>query len=148
MFRKFFLFYVFVPAGALVVLSCNLNNFAPATPLHPPLGLTLVSSNSTIFASFWAFNDEEFFSGYNVYMGSTHASASNRTDVLPNSSGGVPSFPFGKSSELQRRICIITTDPSGAVLTPGATWYLTVSAWDYRYSTNSALGEILPVQVQ
>jgi len=115
MFRKFFLFYVFVPAGALVVLSCNLNNFAPATPLHPPLGLTLVSSNSTIVASFWAFNDEEFFSGYNVYMGSTHASASNRTDVLPNSSGGVPSFPFGKSSELQRRICIITTDPSGTI---------------------------------
>ena len=81
-------------------------------------------------------------------MGTNHASASNRTDVLPNTSGGLPSFPFGKSSELQRRTCIITSDPAGASLAPGSTWYITVSAWDFRYSTNSALGEILPIQVQ
>jgi len=144
--------YRFFPVLCLlatgIMASCDLNNFAPATPLHPPLGLTLSSSNSQIIASFWAFNDEEFFAGYNVYMGTNHASASNRTDVLRNSSGGLPSFPFGKSSELQRRTCIIASDPAGASLAPGSTWYVTVSAWDFRYSTNSALGEILPIQVQ
>ena len=107
MFRKMFLFCVLVPAATTVLLSCNLNNFAPATPLHPPLGLTLVSSNSTIIASFWAFNDEEFFSGYNVYMGSTHASATTGRTYSPTVRVDCR-FPFGKSSELQRRICFIT----------------------------------------
>lgn len=134
--------------SAAIALSCDLNNFAPAIPLHPPLGLTLSSSNSRIIASFWAMNDEEFFSGYNVYMGRNHTQASNRTDFVPNSTGGLPSFPFGKNEEVQRRTCVIEHDPTGASLTPGTLWYITVSAWDYRYSTNSALGEILSIQVE
>jgi hypothetical protein len=142
------LFVFFLILG---IFSCDFGTFPASTPLHPPLGLVLTSTNAgTILVQFWAFNNEEAFAGYNIFMGSSEAAARDRDDAdcLKNINGSLPSINPGRSDDVRLHEINVTNDPSGSLLTSGATWYVTVSAYDGFNYTNSYLGEVKSIAVQ
>jgi len=133
-----------------VFFACDIGSFPAATPLHPPLGLALESTNQgEIQMEFWAFNDEEAFSGYNIYMAQNEADVQARetNNCLRNNIGAFPSIREGRSSDVQLRKYSLDRSPSGALLQSGETWYITVSSYDGYTATDSLLGEIKSVLV-
>jgi hypothetical protein len=48
--------------------GCGIEGFEPIVDLKPPLGLEVKIIDSEIYLQFWGLNDEEFFSGYNIYV--------------------------------------------------------------------------------
>jgi hypothetical protein len=138
--------------AAFAYLSCDVGTFPPATPYHPPLGLVLDSTNSgEIYMEFWAYNDEDYFAGYNIYMAPSVSQVEERKreDCLLNQHGRLPSLISQPSSDVvEVKNIIITRDPVGAPLAPNSIWYITVSSYDDWTETDSRLGEVKEVTVQ
>jgi hypothetical protein len=130
--------------------ACDIGTFPANTPLHPPLGLTLISSNQgEIYVEFWAFNNEEAFAGFNIYMAQSESEVSNRlaANCLTNYLGGFPSMRNARFSDVDLVKYTLRDGPSAAPLASGSVWYITVSAYDGYSGTDSRLGEIKPVTV-
>ena len=130
--------------------ACDLGGFPKESPLHPPGGLTLISTNANIQVGFWAFNDEEPFGGYNIYMDMDKAVVCTRPDTscVTNSVGRLPTIARTGDSHMRWVTHTVTRAPGGAALNGGDTWYVTVASYDkYSLSITSHLAEVLLVEV-
>jgi len=148
-----------IPFFAVVILAgffaCDIGSFPAATPLHPPLGLVVDSVNpGEIYIEFWAFNDEDAFAGYNIYMAQTSNLAAGRgtNECLTNKNGDFPSLGSAdgvlRSSDVEQRKFTLRKGPRAAPLASNSVWYITVSSYDWYTKTDSRLGEIKPVTVK
>jgi len=131
-------------------IGCDLGSFPSDPPLHPPLVLTLSSPNpGEILVGFWAYNDEEAFGGYNIFMNteSNALRARDPDDCLKDMQHGLlPTIrSIGPSSDVRWVEYTITRIPAGG--TPSGMWWVTVSAYDRFSGSNSRLGEIKEITV-
>ncbi len=128
-----------------LLFSCDLENYETTGALHPPLGLTLVSSNLTVYASFWALNDESYFTGYNVFIGNSETEVSNLSYPLSNSVGQLPSYYTPSFSEAKAITITISNQHDGSAFSGSSTFYFGISAYDNIEADNSHLSEIVSV---
>ncbi|MGC8765576.1 MAG: hypothetical protein ACP5QT_06790 [Brevinematia bacterium] len=61
----------------LVLFSCGIENPESAMEFGAPLGLEAIVSNDGIFLSFYGFNNETYFEGYNIYISENKAELEN-----------------------------------------------------------------------
>jgi len=131
----------------ITFFSCDLENFDTTGSLHPPLGLTLASSNNTVYASFWALNDEVYFTGYNVFIGDSETDVSNLSFPLSNSVGQLPFYSTSAFTYAKQITVAISNKHDGSALSGGATYFFGITAYDNIEADNSHLSEIVSVVV-
>ncbi len=61
----------------LFLYACGIENPEAAIEFNAPLGLSAIKSNNSIFLSFWGFNNETYFEGYNIYISLNNADLVN-----------------------------------------------------------------------
>ncbi len=69
--KKVFLILIFL------LISCGIENPESAMEYAAPLGLEAIVSNDSIFLSFYGFNNETYFEGYNIYISENPAELQN-----------------------------------------------------------------------
>lgn len=72
--KKIFIVSIFT---ILFFASCGIEGFEPIIELKPPLALTAKMYSNKIRLEFWGANDEEYFSGYDVYVSDTTENLKN-----------------------------------------------------------------------
>jgi hypothetical protein len=133
----------------LALLACGIEGFESLNDLHPPLALTASSSNSMIILSFLSFNDEEYFSGYNVFIGLDETEVLDRKTPLRNEkTETLPTFPYPAAAEARRITLAISKNTNGQPFAIGAEYYVGVTAYNSRYLTNSRSSNVTNVMIE
>lgn len=127
----------------LQLSACQVEDFIPSEVMDSPHIHAISSSNSQIFITVYSANMEEYFSGFNVYMGQDVTEVTNMLYPWTNNTQNpLPTFPTTTKPTAGHRTNIIITlssDYSWTPFAPGATWYIGVTAYDSQYQNNSPL---------
>lgn len=122
--------------------ACSLQNFEPTGPLHPPLGLTAVSTNGGVLLSYWGLNDEQYFGGYIVYVGTSNE-VYGRSNAFPAADGTFPTLrltPFSYATRFTNQLRAAVSN-----IVPASGQYCAVAAWGTRDGVTSHLSGIVQV---
>lgn len=131
--------------GILLLVSCGIESFEPEYRLNPPLGLTAETVSNGIKLTFWGLNPEDYFSGYQVFVGTSYdeVRTNDRSKRVPNNSGDFPTIivtPFNTSTKFE--IVITYTTNLNEPLVSGLEYYFSVAAYSKRYDIFSPLSNI------
>lgn len=123
------------------LLSCEVETLDPGdVVLNPPLGLSLSNVTGGFALSWYAFNDEQFFTGFQILC-TTNAEdiLSNRAPMVPNTastnlfytmSASVMSYPGAFSYT-------VTAYPDGSAFQSGVTYYFAVRSYTAQFGVSS-----------
>jgi len=128
-----------------LIFSCGIENPESAVEFGAPLGLQSWLSNSSIYISFYGFNNETYFEGYNVYISDNPADLVSfdklgRKVLKDENSSNKPSIEMTPFSDAPRQFFFeirttyyYTLINSQSVLnenlSPGTTYYITVRSY-------------------
>lgn len=73
---------------AIVLTSCGIEGYEPIVELKPPLALNATIVSNKIHLEFWGLNDEDYFSGFQVYVADTKQKLlDGQGNKIPNKDG-------------------------------------------------------------
>lgn len=75
---------VFICLLPVCLLACGIEGFESLADPHPPMSLHAFSRTNAIILRFLSFNDENNFSGFNVYIGDSKQMVINKTWIVTN----------------------------------------------------------------
>jgi len=93
--------------------SCSLDNFSPAGTLNPSLILQLSNESSNLRVTFSAQNSQDYFLGYNIYLGADAREVRSRLYPVSNIYGSLPTLDPGNQSFTGSYTIIISNNTSG-----------------------------------
>ena len=129
--------------SAFFMLSCGLESFNSYDALNSPLGLTVSSSNKNLYLQFTAVNAEEFFNGFNVFVGKDETEVRDQKYILKNeSTDGLPFHPYTPFTNSQVINMVVTKNTDGNNFPVGLTNYIGVTAYDSQNKTNSRTSNV------
>lgn len=134
-----FIFYFLL----FFLLTCGIENPEAAIEFSAPLGLEAYKSNYSIYLTFYGFNNETYFEGYNVYISLNNADLINFSilgeRIISNqNSVNKPTIEVNPFSDGPRKftfevptnyfVTTNNTDYISKYLTGGSTYFFTVRA--------------------
>ncbi len=152
--RAFIIYLAF--AAVIIFQACSVEDFNVAPSLKPPIGLvadfktnivtnivgssTNVSTNGDIGISFFGLNDENYFTGYEIYIATNAAEISNENGsfrALPNKSTNadatnsvsIEGSGVGPVTEATAYHFDIDEDTNHAALADGQMYFIKVKAY-------------------
>ncbi|MCK5267974.1 MAG: hypothetical protein KAR07_07395 [Spirochaetes bacterium] len=140
---KMLLFMIIITLmSAFFMLSCGLESFNSYDALNSPLGLTVSSSNKNLYLQFTAVNAEEFFNGFNVFVGKDETEVRDQKYILLNESGMLPFKSYTPFTNIQVINIVVTKNTDGNNFPVGLTNYIGVTAYDSQNKTNSRTSNV------
>ncbi len=122
----------------VLLLSCGIETYQPIINLAAPMGLTAVNSNNSIFLQFYALNNEDYFTGYYIYMDILLADFPNAGFIVPNSDGTTNKptiFNVPPMSSVQSFTYFVSKYTNNQNLIPETTYWFMVKAYSEQYNT-------------
>ncbi len=106
------------------------------------MGLSAVKTNGNqIFLQFYALNDEDYFSGYFIYIATTiYALQGNQGFIVQNSEGTTNKptiFSVAPMSSVKIFTYTVTSYTNNQALIPGTAYYFEVKAYSDQYNSYS-----------
>ncbi|MGB9621822.1 MAG: hypothetical protein ACPL4C_05250 [Brevinematia bacterium] len=141
----------------LFLYSCGIDVPEVDLKLNAPKGLKVeFTTNDTIKFNFWAYNNEDYFSGYVVFFSSNYSDLSDPTKplidkpvVVNQVSFTLPTFtvePFYEPRELSFELPLNSKDVNGnTIFYRGFSYYFAVSAYSYSKKIFSPMSNITNV---
>lgn len=131
----------------LMATACGIEDFEILDPPNPPMGLTAWSTNSKIYVRFQAYNPEESFSGYNVYLGIDEPTVRSQTNPVYTISRTLPYYscaPFHQLTIIQFEV---SNDPQYPMFSPGTPVFVGVAAYDSLNRRASKTSDITNIMI-
>ncbi|MCK4908146.1 MAG: hypothetical protein KAS64_11375 [Spirochaetes bacterium] len=129
--------------SAFFILSCGLESFNSYDALNSPQGLTVISSNKNLYLQFTAVNAEEFFNGFNVFVGKDETEVRDQKYILKNeSTDSLPFYPYAPFTNIQVISIEVTKNTDGFDFPSGLINYIGVTAYDSQNKTNSRTSNV------
>lgn len=145
--RKIFIFSI---AAAFIMSGCGIAGFESLSAPNAPAGLTVSSSNRYIYIQFGAYNNEDFFAGYNVFISDQHWNdvILQKTAVTNDmTSKQLPTFKTNPSPEYRYITIVVKYSTNDLGFSPGTSWYVGVAAYDFNSQLNSSTSEVHKVTI-
>jgi hypothetical protein len=148
--KKYFFFAVCIIVSALT--SCGVESLTVDSKLASPLGvaLTNVGNNSIgIVVRFWAYNNETYFSGYNIYIATNAAILQNGTGfwvARADGTASMPTVPYSPMTTASLISFTVTNYTNSASLSESNFYYFYVTAYSATYSVESLPSNITNIQ--
>lgn len=140
-----------------LLISCGIDVPELTLTLRPPMGLKVsFTTNDTIRLEFWGFNDEEYFSGYVVFVSENYNDLADPTKTfvdkpkIPNNeTRSLPTFSVSPTSEPTNYVFELplnTIGENGNILfIKGFEYYFAVSAYSSSKKIFSPMSNITNV---
>ncbi len=128
-----------------LVTGCGIESFEQEISLNPPLGLeATIDVDGNIELSFWGFNNESYFEGYNIYIAATMEDAlQDKGGRIPGPSEGQATMPnISVMNEPKRFTYTVTKNTNGDPLQSGVTYFFYVKAYSAQYNVQSPRSNI------
>lgn len=135
----------------ITISGCIIGEIQSGFPLDPPLGLELTQlSNNSILCEWWAYNTENYFSGYVIFITTNSNDLYQNRDstnhynkpYLTNSLGNLPTISTPIPSITTKYSFTITQLPNGEPITTNIAYYVAVAAYSASKNTFSPLSNI------
>lgn len=134
-----------VYAALLVFLfaSCGVETITVTPKLASPLAITLSNvggGNNGIVIRFWAYNNETYFTGYNIYMAMTNTVLLNGSGYWANRADGssnAPTLPYSPMSTATLISYTITNFTNAIQFTHNSNYYFYIKAYSSTYGVES-----------
>ncbi|MFN4245663.1 MAG: hypothetical protein ACK4F9_05900 [Brevinematia bacterium] len=151
------LLYFFILA--IFLSSCGIDVPELVESLRPPMGLKVVfTTNDTVRLEFWGFNDEDYFSGYVVFVSGNYNSIadvttpiSEKPKLLDFQTATLPTFTSLPTSEPNSYVfeinlsSVVVNDKGEKVFLRGFEYYVAVAAYSLSKRIYSPLSNITNV---
>lgn len=143
--------------SSVFVCSCGMDVPELVTSLRPPMGLKVeFTTNDEVKLEFWGFNDEEYFSGYVVFVSSMYndiadpaKSPFDKPKILNVETRSLPTFSLplvGEPTNYVFRLPVNIQDENGnIVFIKGFMYYVAVAAYSSSKKIFSPLSNITNV---
>ncbi len=135
--------------SSILLYSCGIDVPEIETKLKTPLGLTTLSTPSnTIILEWWGYNDEEYFSGYVIFISQNYDEIADITKPpsqkpkLLNENNTVPTISLSPATYPRLIRVEITKDINNIPLLPNIRYYFAVAAYSISKNIYSPLSNI------
>lgn len=145
---------VFLLINLLLLYSCGIDVPEIEVRLTTPKGLKVeFTTNDSIKFTFWGYNNEDYFSGYVVFVSSNYSDLSDPTKPLGDKgkivnqiSRTLPTFvigPFSEPKKLSFELSLDARDENGNILFyKGFNYYFAVAAYSSSKKIFSPMSNI------
>ncbi|MCS7299778.1 MAG: hypothetical protein RMJ37_07490 [Spirochaetia bacterium] len=138
-------------------ISCGIDIPEIEVKLRPPMGLKAsFTTNDTVMLEFWGFNEEDYFSGYVVFVSAYYSDIADTTKPLSeknkipdNQTGTLPTFsvlPTTSPQKYRFELPLTTKDEkNNLVFFRGVEYYIAVASYSSSKKIYSPLSNITNV---
>lgn len=127
----------------LFAASCGIESPEATVDLAPPLGVSVTEVSNQMIVHFWGYNNEDYFSGYQIYISDNPANLVG--DIPPLSAGllvnlnGYTNDPTIIADRLSSpRLFAFTNQPSIYIISNASKFYVTLNTnFTYYFNVRS-----------
>jgi len=147
-----FFICIFVLFSVLFLSSCGIDLPEVTSKLRTPMGLVVYSSNDSFVLEWWGYNNEDYFSGYVVFVSGNYQEISDPSKSpiekpkILSPSGSLPTFSFLPANEPTKYTVMLpintTVDDRGNKLFLNFQYYFAVAAYSSSKGIFSPISNI------